>query len=229
MAALTWFLTSSLNGASQQGLSETDPGAEGYASPVYGWIVGTTAGGNFSSADAQTEAAAATFGATAQPDGTPVTTAGAGDCWVTASTYSGTFDTGNWTIDQCIRANTSAGGTSRGRARVFRTANQDGSSATEVTAAVMVGSTVTPSTSSTTDSTVTASINTFSVTNEYILIQIGWETVTAGGMTTNDVNYRVGNGSGAGTRVTSANFTSTATPSWGPLIMGKINQPVFNY
>lgn len=210
MPTITWFGTSNLVSVHQE-MSETDPGTEAYASPVTGWITGTTVSARYSELDAQTERAAATFSTTVQPDGTINTGAGAGDCFRSTNAYNGTFDTGNWVINLCIRANTSAGGTSRGRVRIFSGAAVDGSDAVERTGATMVGSTVTPSTSTTNNSTVTASVTGWTTTGaEYIFIQTAWETVTAGGMTTNDVNFRVGNASGAGTRFVSANFTVAA-------------------
>lgn len=213
MAAITWYLTSNLAGTAQQEMSEVDPGAEAFASPVYGFITGTVAATNYASADAQTEVPSASFGATAQPDGSIVTTANAGDCWRSTNTYNGTFATANWTAHLCIRANTSAGGTSRGRVRVFSGPNADGSGATERTAAAQVCSTVTPATGTTTDSTLAFSVTGWTTSGaEYIFIQIGWETVTAGGMTTNDENFRVGNASGLGSRMISASFTSAAPP-----------------
>lgn len=232
MAAIVWYLTSSLGGTAHQAMSETDPGAEAFASPVYGWSTGTVVAARYARADAQNEVTSATFGTTVYPDGIIVTTAGAGDCFVSDTTYNGTFDTGTWTIDLNIRANGSAGGTSRGRVRVFSGPNQDGSSATERTSATMVGSTVTPSTSATTNSQCTGSVTGWTTSGaEYILIQVAWETVTAGGMATNDEDFRVGNASGAGTKVTSANFTATAATDtgWGSMEAGRRNQPVIRY
>jgi hypothetical protein len=205
MATLTWFVTSNLAGTAQQEMSVTDPGTEVSASPTYGWTVGTTASGNFSSADAQTQQAAGTFSSTAQPDGTIVTTANAGDCWRTTTTYAGIFASGNWVFHACIRA-TVAGGTSRARFRLFRGATGDGSSATEITSSAQVGSTVTPATGSTTDSTVTVNLGNVVVSNEYLFVQWAWETVTAGSMSTNDIVVRVGNASSNGSRVTTPDF-----------------------
>ncbi len=206
-----WYLTSNLGGTAHQGMSETDPGTEAFASPVYGWIVGTNGANLYASADAQTEVARTVFSATLQPDGSIVTTAGAGDCWVTTSTYTGTFVTGNWVVNGCARANTAAGGTSRMRVRVFSGPNQDGTSATERTSAVQVCSTITPSTTVTNNSTVTFSLTGFTVSSEYIFIQVGWETVTAGGGVTVDVNFRVGNSAGLGSRVISAPFSAMSS------------------
>jgi hypothetical protein len=211
MPAINWYGTSSLASVHQE-MSETDPGTEAYASPVTGWVVSTGAGPDYAPLDSQTEQAATTFlGSPVEPDGSINTTNG--DCLRSTNTYNGTFDTGNWTCTLGVRAQT-IGGAQDGRAafRVFSGPNADGSGATERTAARQVGSGTLNL-----DTTVTqASTATFSVTGwttsgaEYVFVQVGWERQGAGGMTTADVNLRVGNASGKATRVTSANFTAAA-------------------
>lgn len=220
MPAKTWFVTSSLASVHQD-MSETDPGAEAYASPVYGWIVSAGAGPDYSKADAQVEQTSATFGATVEPDGSIDVTVG--DCWRTTNTYNGTFDTGNWVFHCCVRAQTN-GGTQDGRAafRLFRGANADGTGATEITSARQVGSnTVDLLTTVTQDSTVTVNITGFSVTNEYLFVQLGWERQGGGSMTNSDVNIRVGNTSSNGSRVESPNFTLALITGW----IRETNQP----
>lgn len=202
-------------------MSETDPGAEAYASPVTGWIVSTGAGPDYSKLDSQVEQAAATFGATVEPDGSIDTTVG--DCLRSLNTYNGTFDTGNWEPHFCVRANTN-GGAHDGRAgfRVFSGPNADGSGATERTAARQVGSgVVNLATSATQDSTVAFSVTGWTTSGaEYIFLQVGWERQGAGGMTTSDVNMRIGNASALGTRLITANFTSSAALSVNPAGLG---------
>lgn len=220
MAALTWYVTNNLAGASHQEMSTTDPGAEAFCGTgPYGWIVGTTAAGNYASADAQTEVAAASFGATIQPDGSIVTTAGAGDCWRTTNTYTGTFDTGNWEFHLCVRANSGATGQDGNAGfRLFRSQFPDGAQATEITAARLEGATVTDlATSATQDSSHTGtSISTFHVDGEYIFVQVGWEITGAATMSSADVDVRIGNGSGNGSRVVTPNFT--ADTAFGTLV-----------
>lgn len=207
MPALTWYATNNLASV-HQAMSETSPGANATASPVTGWIVGTTAPTVYSKFDSQVERTASTFAATPiEPDGSIDTTIG--DCLRTEGTYSGTFDTGNWTCTfSAIAVNN--GGSQDGRAgfRVFTSPNADGTSATEVTAARQAGGLMTNlATSAQQDSAATFSINTFTVTNEYIFVQLGWEITGAGGMTSADVDMRIGD---TATRVVSANFTQTA-------------------
>jgi hypothetical protein len=216
MAALTWFVTNNLASVHQE-MSETSPGAEAYASPVYGWIVSTGAGPDWSPADSQVEQAAATFTGTTQPDGSIDTTNG--DCWRTDVTYSGDFAAANWEFHGAVRANNN-GGAQDGNLeyRLFRSANADGSGATEITpTGNAVGSTYTNlATTVTQDSTVTKAFDAFTVSNEYIFVQVGCKRTGAGGMTQADVNFRVGTGA---SRVVSANFTAAANPLKGTLLL----------
>src|SRR5262245_19114951 len=211
MAVKTWYVQQDLaTGSNHQELSETDPGTEAFASPVTGWVVSTTAGGT-APYDAQTEQAAATFTGT-HPDGSINT---AGDCWRTESTYNGNFASGNWEIHFTCRQNTNPPGQGRILFRMFRSANADGSSATEITGATQTGSTVTPTTSTVDSNLTTFNPGAFSVSNEYIFFQLAWERITGGGMTSADVNMRVGNSAGAGSRVISADFTALPTSTTG--------------
>jgi hypothetical protein len=205
MAVKTWFATNNLASVHQE-ISETDPGTENFASPVTGWIVSTTNGGT-APFDAQVEQAATTFTGGPHPDGTIDTTLG--DCFRTTNTYKGNFASANWTCNFCCRANTSATGQAgRARFRLFRSANANGSGAVEITSAAQIGSTVTVA-STTVNSTIAFNPGAFSVNNEYIFIQVGWERTTVASMTTADVNMRIGNSASLGTRVVSADFTST--------------------
>lgn len=206
MAIKTWYATSSLVSVHQE-MSETDPGTEAFASPVTGWVVGTTGTGT-GAFNSQVESS--TFSGT-NPDGSIDTSAG--DCLRTTSAYTGTFASGNWTVNFCVRSNTVVAGQGRMLCRLFRSANADGSSATEINAGVKTGSTVTMSTSTTQNSTVTFNPGSFSVTNEFIFIQLAWERISAGGMSTSDVNMRVGNSASLGTRVVTPNLAITTVVS----------------
>lgn len=206
MAAITWYATNNLaSNSSHQEMSETDPGTEAYASPVTGWVVSTGAT-NRSKFEAQTERAATTFDATTYPNGTIDTALG--DCLRSATAYNGSFASANWVVHFESRAN-SNGGAQDGRmyCRLFRSANEDGSSATEITSAAQQGTLVSNlATSATLDSAATFNPGAFSVSNEYLFVQLAWERTGAGGMTSSDVNMRIGNAGGHGTRVVTSDF-----------------------
>jgi hypothetical protein len=203
MAALTWYVTNNLASVHQE-MTETVPGAEATASPQTGWIVGTGATLH-SPFVAQTNQALATFVDTNPPDGSINTSAG--DCWRTTNTYSGSFVSASWNVHFACRGVTQAGTQDgRVRCRLFRGANADGSGATEITAAQQLCTLVTNLLSTTTQtSTGTFNPGAFSVSDEYIFVQLAWERTGAGGMTTTDVAMRIGVTTGS--RVISADFT----------------------
>lgn len=218
MPAITWYATNNLASVHQE-MSETSPGAVNTtASPTTGWIVGTTAPTVYSKFDSQVERLESTFAATPiEPDGSIDTSIG--DCLRSAATYTGTFDTGDWTCTFTARAG-SSGGSQDGRAafRIFSGAAADGSDAVERTTARQVGSLITDlTTTAQQSSSVTFSVTGFSVTNQYIFVQLGWEITGAGGMSNADINMRIGD---TATRTVSANFTQTAINAYKLAAMG---------
>jgi hypothetical protein len=205
MAALTWYMTNSLVSVHQE-MSETSPGADATSSPNVGWIVGTTAPTVYAEFDAGVKAAAATFSATARPDGSINTTIG--DCLRTTNVYNGSFASANWTINGVVIGVTNSGAQDgRLRYRIFKSANADGSGATEVTAGAQIGATITNLSTTQQNSSVTFNPGAFSLSNEYLFVQVGWEITGAGGMSTTDVVFRVGN---TATRIVSSDFTASS-------------------
>jgi len=207
MAAITWYMTNNLAGTAHQEMSTTDPGTEAFASPVTGWVV-STGSTNTQEMDAQTEAAAV-FSGTTQPDGTPITTAGAGDCLRSTLQYSGTFASANWTFNFCFRSNTVVAGSGRVIFRLLRGTDPTGSGAVDIIGSQQTASTIALSTTVTNNSTLAVNPGAITVNNEYIFVQVAWGRTIAGGMTTSDVNFRIGNSASLGTRVVSSNFTPT--------------------
>lgn len=205
----TWYATNSLVGTVWQEMSETSPGTDALSNPQVGWTVGQTAGVAASSFDSGTEKAWATQAG--QPDGTLDATAG--DALRTTSAYSGTFATGTWTFNFTAIANT-LGGVQDGRIlfRLLRSANADGSGATEITSGSVGGSAITnlATTAQQTSSGTTSSISSFTVNNEYIFCQLAWEIASggAGAMSTSDVIMRIGT---TATRLVSPTFTVGGT------------------
>lgn len=197
-------------------MSETDPGTEAFASPVTGWVVGTSSLTIYSMFDSQVETSTQV---------TPVPTLGTpnittGDCLRTTNTYTGSFASGNWEVHLCCRANTFAGGQNIAiRFMLLRGANANGSGATAIggtrTALISTGIL---STTATGDSNLTFNPGAFSVSNEYIFVQFYIEKMALSSMSTGDANIRIGNASGFGTRVISADFTATAAPALPDII-----------
>src|SRR5262245_50968144 len=198
-------------------MTETAPGAgsEGASSPNAGW---THAQGSTNTAafDAQTEVAATAFTGTTHPDGSINTGAGAGDCLRSANKYTGTFDAGNWTVNFSVIGVTvgAQNATGRIRCRLFRSANADGSGATEITSAAQDGGTINNwGTSSPLVSTATFNPGSFSVADEYLFVELAWQRTQAGVMAGTDAIMYLGNAAANGTRVVSPNFTASGTPT----------------
>lgn len=206
MAAKTFYLLDALAGnymALQDGGS-----APGTATTGTGWTVAKTAATVYSRMDAQTERAASTFGATAQPDGAPDNTLG--DCFRTSTTLNGSFASANWSLAFPVIA-VSSGGDQDGaiRVRLWRSANADGSGAVEMTAGASQGTGVLNlATSAEQVSTVTVNPGAETLTNEYLFVQVAWVITGAGGATTRDVLLRVGSTA----VITTSDFTSASVP-----------------
>lgn len=219
MATKTWFVTNNVLDSVHQEMSETSPGSEATSSPNYGWtvpIAGTPP--LYSKADAGVERANTTFAATpVEPDGSIDTSLG--DCWRTTGKLTGTFATGNWTFQMRVIA-VSGGGSQDGRAafRLFRGPNADGSGATEITSGRLVGGTVTDLTTSTAQTSAhsSTSIGSFSLNDEYLFVQVGWEATGLGAHGSPDVIARIGT---ASSLVTSTDFVENTivTPTTASL------------
>src|SRR5262245_22603741 len=206
MAVLTWFATNNLVSVHQE-MGEIDPGGtNAFASPVTGWVVGT-ATTNFSKFNSQVEATVF--------DGTyPVSPIDStnGDCFRTTNTYNGSFASANWTVAFEWAANTSASGQSVVVwLRLYRGANADGSSATELKSSSISGGTLGIGGGSTVSMGAIFNPGAFSVSNEYIFIQLACQRTVAGSMSTADCNLRVGGTNHS--KVTSADFTAVAPPA----------------
>lgn len=206
MPSKIWYATSNLASVHQQ-MSETDPGTEIFATPATGWIGG--AGNTLRSPfKAQTEQLASTFNSIAYPDGTIDVVNG--DCLRTFNAYLGFFDSGTWNFVFSARAQTAIGCSGIIHCRLFRGSAPDGSNAVEVTSGDQASA---PGavTFATQTFIVTISLPGFNLTGEYLFVQLAWERTVAGGATS-DINMRIGNASGTGTRLVSPAFTQNYTP-----------------
>lgn len=205
MPVKTWFATNAQVSNFVE-MSETSPGSDATASPQTGWVVGTGFV-NHSELDSGSSRASTSFLTTLPPDGSLDSTLG--DALRSSSPLLGSFEAGNWTVNFTVIGVTQSGAHDGNmRCRVLRSANADGSGATEITSAQQVGSTVTNLGATQQTSTVTFALPAFSVNNEYIFVQIAWQRTGAGGMTTTDVAMRIGT---TATRVISTNFTPPPT------------------
>jgi len=207
VATLTLYATESLAGV-YQGLTESSPAADALAAPATGWIV-STGSTNRSEFRPRVERAATTFANTTPPDGSLDTTNG--DGFRSATTYTGVFSAAEtWSFSFAARAATSASGQDgRAYCRVFRSANEDGSGATEITSGAVEGTIVTNlTTSATQTSTCTFEPGEVTLSGEYLFVQVAWGRTGAASMTGADVNMFIG---ATGTRLVTASFIPSFT------------------
>ena len=191
------------------------------ATSVTGWTVGKIALGNYSNLANGVERATGTFTTTIVPNNTapvvnivqtnitpytPPNLLVSNECIGLLYEYNGYFPAGTWTFTFPVIA-VSAGGVQDGRMglRVFK-AERSGDTfigTTELTAARLVGTTVTNlTTAAAQNSTVTWSAPIIQLNNEFLLAKIAWEITGAGNANNQDVLIRYG----ASSTMTSTNF-----------------------
>lgn len=210
MAIKTLYLTNTVTD-NWQILSESSPGTDAVTSPVVGWIVAKTAATNYSSFDSGVErVASGNWSATAQPDGTLDNTLG--DAF-RAGPFNGSFANTNWTVQLAVQSTTAVTAASAIglRFRLFKSANADGSGATELTGGVVLVPasgyySLTPTGTGVTNSNTWAPGGTVALTNEYLFVQIGCYINTASGSNGSDVNFRIGD---TATIITTPDFTAS--------------------
>ena len=208
MAQVRWYLNNSL----LDGWALVDQTAATAATTAYGWNVGT--GATFSSElqSAGGDRASTTFTANTVPDGTLDTTLK--DAFRSQFAQNGSFAAGDWTFQFAVVSPTQ-GGAADGQI-VFRIlkANADGSSATEITSGQQAASVVTNVASSPdSNSSATISLGAFTITNQYLFIQVAWKRTGAGGMTSTNIRLRTGSSSTVGTTGLTADYTPLVLPA----------------
>jgi hypothetical protein len=221
---LTFFMANPIQSGSSAGLLDLSTPAA--STSTTGWTVGKIAAGNYSRLTYNSEIATGNFTTTVQPSGVPISVAGrlAEDCWRTSAATTGDFSTGTWYSSISAIA-VSSGGDQDGRARfrIWRSANADGTGATEITQGAMVGVTITNlGTTVAQPSSASTRVVAFSLANEYLFLQVAWEITGAGAANARDVLIRYGsmttrNGSGLATSLFSATGAASAALGTGYL------------
>lgn len=207
---LLYFIDSAATGSSHGSL-QVGGSAPATATTATEWIVNKNANPNYALMVYNNNVASWTT--TAQPSTSPTTN----DCFRTNTggvandgKLTGTFTSGNWTVSIPVIAVTSGGDQDgRMRVRIWRSANANGSSATEMTNGATQLSIVTNlavGTAQTTSGSVPVTQN-LTLSGEYIFVQLAWEITGAGGANGRDVLIRVGSTSS----VTTTNFSETYT------------------
>jgi hypothetical protein len=156
--------------------------------------------------DFQTEKAVATMGSSHTASNSPITAAGAGDCFVIGPIH-GLFEAGLWGINKCIKGNTQ-GGEADGRFlfRVYTGSVANGTGAGLLTPTFFTSSDYTNLTTTTHQHiSCSASLPVISCqAKKFIFFQTQLWTTGAGGGTTRDVNFYFGPSTAS--RVTTTQF-----------------------
>lgn len=226
MPSKTWYLEQiNVGGTNPNRLwwDEDESALPAQTTSVTGWTVGKTGANNYRLLSQGAEVAG--FSTTIAPDNTApavnnsyVDTAIYTPPDLLSSTgsisslyeYNGVFPAGTWTFSFPVIA-VSTGGDQDGAItmRVFKGIRNGGAwaSVTELTAALLQGTTVTNlTTASAQTSTITWSAGNFRLNNEFLICKIAWRIIGAGGANTRDVLLRYGTGA----TMTSTNFRKRA-------------------
>src|SRR5262245_23812831 len=170
-----------------------DGTAQTAATRTDGWTSAKIASTNASDFDVGVKQASGTFAAAS---GKPIAlqTGAAANAFKSPAALAGLFDVGNWVFTFAVRATLVSAQAGRMKMRVFASVNADGSSARELTAAAVTGTTSSVlSTSADVTSVCTWTPGTtIQLNNEFLFIVIAWEITTAGGSNSADVQIRTG-------------------------------------
>ena len=205
MAAKVFYLKDALASGSNH-LSLQDGGSPPSQVRIStGWVVGTLAATRYARMDSQTERASSAHLTTPiQPDGAPDNTLG--DCFRSENTINGTFANANWSLSFQVEGETRSTSTHDGilRIRIWKSANADGSSPTELTGATIT-TTQYVNLANSAFQTITATWSpgaVITLTNEYLFIQIAHQLDGAGSNANSDTHLVVGSSN----TVTTSNF-----------------------
>jgi hypothetical protein len=171
------------------------------ANTAYGWVPGTTAlttafrRGRLGATTTGTDAAIAASYNAATSGPTPGTGSGAttaGDSF-RAGPFVGTFAATAWTFNFNVRASV-AGAQGHINMRVWKSANANGSSPTQLLANT-AGATIILSTTADVNSSISWSPGALTLYTEYLFFQVEWQETTLGTSSTNNVFFRAGTSS----------------------------------
>lgn len=205
MAAKTYRITGALDG-NFGGLAEADQ----TAASGDGWKVAKTTSGNSAEYQAGQAANISFTSQTTTPKPASFVTGSPANALKIPTALTGVFSSGSWVFTFAVRAGVASSQAGRMRMRVFKSANANGSGATELTGSTQVGTTSAAlSTSADVTTVVTWSPGTtITLNNEYLFFVIAWEITTASGSNTANVLIRTGQ-SAAGSRLVTPSFAAT--------------------
>lgn len=203
-------------------LTLTQPGA---STSTTGWNVGKTSiSFPFSLMSYNVEKTSGQFNTAAKPATGPDVAGAhfAQDCWRISAATTGVFSAGTWYSSTSVISVTAAlSGAGRVNYRLWRSSSESGAAPTELTKGRMVGTTITAlSTTVAQSSSASTQIASFSLTNEYLFMNMAWEIVTASGNNGADADIRFGSlaqtdGSGLITSIFSGTVAAPAAAFGG--------------
>jgi hypothetical protein len=203
------------------GTTETAPGSSGNRNE--GWTVAKTASGRYSNMAANTKRASGTFTTTLVPTALDNTLKN----WIEIDPGgAGQFAAGDWTVMLRFRGVTISSQAGRGRYRIFKGTSP--ATATEITAAVHLGTTITLSATVYNLSNATITLGAITVAaGEKIYVAVAWEITTASGNNSGDVMLTNNTNN---TFIQTTNWTQPATVALGVCSFGfspqDVNLPV---
>lgn len=170
-----YFLSTTTDG---WGVLQVGGSAPSDATVSTGWMMYGVSTAQYSRMAFGSVRATDTFSGTAQPSSGPDNTLK--DAWRTTSAISGTIAAGSWKMHlPCIAPLEGAEGANlRLRLRIWKSANADGSSPTEITSGTQVGSTITDLQSTSPQiSSFAFTLSEITLSSDYLFVQVAAETV----------------------------------------------------
>lgn len=221
MAVLNYYLQTAKDG-NFDSLTQTAP--TGSPSWLTGWTVAKTASGNSSEFNAGATQASGTFSSqTTTPKPASFVTSTSTNAMKIEAALTGTFANTAWSLTFPVGNNLTASSGGRPRMRVFKSVNASGASATELTSATVVGSTITVGSGATTATISWSPGATITLTSEFLFFVFAWEITTAG--TSNSAQVLVqayGTNTGVGVTVTTPDFSTGGGNTYTKTLFGKV-------
>jgi hypothetical protein len=176
------------------------------------WTVAKLAAGNSSQYVATGIQGSGSFSLDSTTPKPPTPLTNAQVCFKSPDILTGTFAATAWTFTFAVRAATASAQAGRVRMRVFKTTSGAGTNSTELTSAVLVGTTSAAlSTTADATSVITWSPGSLTLASEWLFFSLAWEITTASGNNSGDVIFRTGQAAG-GTRIVTPDLSIAAAP-----------------
>jgi hypothetical protein len=213
-SAKTFYLKDAAASGSSHGSAQDGGSPPTAATTGTGWVTGTIASGGALMVYGSIRPSGAITGSSFPIPGTPP---GTTDCWRSEQPLNGTFNGGFWSGSIPVISTVGSTTDGRFRLRFWKSANADGSGATEITTGQLLMSVATNvNTAAEIVTTGNTAVPNIVMSNEYLFILPGWNIAGAGGGATDNVLFRVGTNS----KITTPEFAPAAVSarSFGAMI-----------